>query len=175
MTNMLLAAVIGIPVVAVLVDQTFYGDIPERHHREHDTYTIPRMFSGTLLLVMIFMGVLGTLVWWLCQLGLFANDPAITLAFFCSFLVTTGIVWVCANRYRVVTFDDRLVVRPVWGFTKVVMYADIDRMVLTPMIPSGNYNNLSIHAASARRLTIWGGLDVEQMLLRINRFDVLVS
>jgi hypothetical protein len=86
---------------------------------------MPRSISSAFMLMMVFVGMLGLVVGWLCSIDIFMSDPQVLHSFFASFLSVTFLMWLCVRRYRVMTFDDRLQVRPALGFTRTVRYDEI--------------------------------------------------
>ena len=169
----LFALVAAIPVIAFFVEFLVRADITERHHIHHDTYSISIVVSRTLALVMAFMGVLGVLTSWLCHLGVYAHDPVVLLSFFAAFQVSLLTTLIAVRRYQVVTYADRLVVRPFYGRAQTIMYRDIARMSWVKHAWGGSIHDLLVQTYGGEVARIWGLLDTEQMLLRIDRYDVL--
>ena len=169
----LLMVVVGIPLFAGILMLLAATDLSERHHLHHDTYSISQAMPNTLVLVMVFMGVLGALTGWLCHLGVFGSDPIVPLGFFASFQMALLFAFFGVIRCRVMAYDDRMVVRPWIGRSKQVAYKDIVRMVRSLSLLSPHFHDLRVYTASGDRVRVSGLLDVEQMLVRIDRFDVL--
>lgn len=168
----LIAIIAAVPILAMAVE--WFGDvgITERHHSHHDTYLIPRSISSALMLMMLFVSMLGLAVGWLCSVGVFTADVIAVHSFFASFLVVACAMWLGVRRYRVVTFDDRLQVRPFVGPSRSLKYASITRIRWKRHLFSNNYRSLQV-ISNDKSLLLWGMLDLEQILVRINRFDVL--
>lgn len=145
----------------------------ERHHSHHDTYAPSQTLIRTLLIAMVFMSILGLALTWLCTLNVFSADALVLLAFFASFVVATFVMWAFLRRYVVATYEDCMVVTPFLGPRRTVMYDDIERMEWGPRSVVGGRQSVRVRTGSGRRVTIWGLVDVQQILLRINRFDVL--
>ena len=171
----LMIVVVGIPVLSGLGVLFSAPDIAERHHMHHDTYTISRVMSRTLVLVMVFMGVLGALTGWLCHLGVFSADPVIPLAFFASFQSAILFAFAAVCRCEVVAYDDRIFVRPWFGRTRQVAYDDIARMQRKRSLLNPHFDDLRIYLQDGTSVRVSGLLDVEQILMRIDRFDALVG
>ena len=171
----LMAAVIGIPVLSGLGVLFTAPDMSERHHLHHDTYTISQVVSRTMVLVMVFMGVLGGLTGWLCHLGVFSADPMVPLAFFVAFQATLLFASVTTSRCQVMAYDDRMFVRPWFGRRHMVNYGDIVRMERSRSLLNPNFYDLRIYTSDGSQVRVSGLLDVEQILLRIDRFDVLLG
>lgn len=171
MTHVLAMLIIAaVPVLAVLIE--WFGDngIMERHHSHHDTYLVPRSIPSSLMLMMVFVGVLGLVVDWLCDVGVFHADDLVIGAFFSTFLSVVFILWLGIRRYRVTTTDDGLEVRNFVGSTRSVAYADITEMCRTHRRIS-NYPSIRVYAGR-RSFFLWGLLDLDQILDRIDRYDV---
>lgn len=168
-----LVIVIGlVPLLSVLIEWIGDSGISERHHSHHDTYLVPRSISSTLMLMMTFVGVLGLVAGWLCSVGVFTADAISVYTFFASFLVVAFIMWLGIRRYRVTTFADSLNVTPFFGSTKKIRYDEIQRMRWLRSYLSSGYRSLLIYGQSTHAF-LWGTLDLEQILSRINRFDVM--
>lgn len=168
-----LVIVIGlVPLLSVLIEWIGDSGISERHHSHHDTYLVPRSISSTLMLMMTFVGVLGLVAGWLCSVGVFTADAISVYTFFASFLVVAFIMWLGIRRYRVTTFADSLNVTPFFGSTKKIRYDEIQRMRWLRSYLGSGYRSLLIYGQSTHAF-LWGTLDLEQILSRINRFDVM--
>lgn len=148
----------------------------ERHHRHHDTYTVSHFLSRTLIMILSFMSVLGVVLTLLCELGIFDVEWAVVVAFFLAFDVVLFAIWASMTRYRVVTYADHMVVTPFVGPTRTVDYKDIERMSWTRPNSLAGYQSVRVYVKGhTGAVTIWGTIDVEQILIRINRYDVLES
>ena len=169
----LMTAVICLPMGAFLLILVVGTNLSERHHIHHDTYLISPVVSRTPLLVMGFMGVLGGLTGWLCHVGVFASDPVASLAFFVAFQLTLLIMIAAVMRYQVMAYDDRLVVRPAWGRTITLPYDDITSMGWVPSLLAPRLRDLRVHATDGKVARIWCLVDIEQVLLRIDRYEVI--
>jgi len=165
-------AVVALLVAAIVIEWSGDTSLSERHHSHHDTYFVPRSLTTSLVLMMVFVGVLGVVVGWLCLVGVFAADATIVFSFFFTFLVVSFVMWVAIRRYCVSTYEDRLRVTPFVGRAETLMYADIDRMAWSRKSFGTSYRNLHIYAGG-KDVFLWGTIDLEQILARINRFDVL--
>jgi len=161
-----------IPAIATISILVYNVDIAERHHRHHDTYLIAGTLTWSLVFAMVFMGALGTLVGWLCQVGVFSVDHVTVLGFVDSFLVVSFSYWVLLRRYKVVTYEDRLEVTPFWGRTASIDYADISLMEWSPSVLIFGGRNVQVFVGNKKRALLWSALDIEQILIRIDRFDV---
>lgn len=163
----------GIPTLAALVLRLSDGGIAERHHSHHDTYVMATALTWTLVFAMIVMGSLGVLLGWLCSVGVFDGNSVVIMSFFDAFLVVSFLGWALLRRYKVVTYDDYMTVTPFVGPTASVVYSDISAMEWVPslFIPSGR--DVRVFVDDRRQTQLWGGLDLDQILIRINRFDAL--
>jgi hypothetical protein len=68
---------------------------------------------------------------------------------------------------------DRLTVTPFVGSQRTMRYRDIAQMEWHERIPRSFVRDLHLIAKDGSQIAIWGILDIDQMLLRIDRFDVL--
>lgn len=162
-----------IPLTTSLVVRMSDGGIAERHHSHHDTYVIASTLTWTLVFAMIVMGLLGVLLGWLCVVGVFHADPAIVMGFFDAFLIVSFVSWTLLRRYKVVTYDDHMEVTPFFGRTVSIPYDDISAMEWTPSILIHSGRSVRVFVGHRRRALLWSGLDLDQILIRINRFDAL--
>ena len=163
---------VALPVAAFAIEWSGDTGLSERHHSHHDTYFVPRSLTTSLVLMMLFAGTLGVVVGWLCLVGVFAADATIVFSFFFTFLVVSFVMWAAIRRYCVSTYEDRLRVTPFVGRAETLMYAAIDRMAWSRKSFGTSYRNLHIYAGG-KDVFLWGTIDLEQILARINRFDVL--
>ncbi len=163
------------PLVALSMQLADGAGMAERHHRHHDSYSVSPNFLRALVIVMMFMSVLGILLAWLCRLGVYSANDLVLLAFFASFVVVTFVLWASMRRYRVVTYADYMDVTPPLGAPVAVAYNDIERIERSPAaVLSGQHDvRLYVGGDDPRVIRLWGMVDVEQVLLRVNRFEVL--
>ncbi len=174
MALVLLASIeVVLPVLALLLEHVGNVRISERHHRHHDTYVVPAPFTRGLVLAMAFMSVLGFVLGWLCAALEFLPGPVPVFAFFDAFIVTSFVMWAILSRYKVSVFDERLFITPFLGPDVTVRYRDIDVMRWTGMRKGSGYRDLVIWAGGRRVGRISGIVDVEQILMAIDRFDAL--
>ena len=171
-TAALIAIIIAVPLLCIVIEWLGDTDITERHHAHHDTYLVPRSVTTALMLMAVFVGMLGLAVGWLCSVGVFAADASILYGFFAAFLIATFSMWLGIRRYRVITFEDRLQVRPFVGPAITLRYADITNIYMVRRSFLSSYRNMRV-CAGKRSVTIWGVLNLEQILSRIDRFDTL--
>lgn len=164
-----------IPLVATLMLVRGNGTIAERHHSHHDTYLIANTFTWTLVFAMIVMGSLGILLGWLCTLDVFTSDSIVVMGFFDAFIVVAFASWLLLRRYKVVTYDDHMSVTPFVGFTVSIAYDRISSMEWLPSVLLLGNRNVRVYVDGRRSALLWGALDLEQILIRVNRFDALVD
>lgn len=174
-TWFLTGLVVGIPMLSALIVWASDADISERHHSHHDTYVIANTFSWGIVFAMAFMGALGVLLTWLCVLSVFEVDSIVVLAFFGAFHVTAFALWVMLRRYKVVTFDDFMTVTPFFGPTVTIRYEDISAMEWVTSLTALQDRSVSVFVGHRRRALLRPMVDLEQILIRIDRFDVLQS
>ncbi len=173
--GLVLLAVVAVlvPLVALVLEHVGNVRISERHHSHHDTYVVPVAFTRALVLAMVFAGVFGLALAGLCALRVFLVDPVWVLVFFDAFVVSGFAMWWCLGRYKVSTFEECLAVTPLLGPDVWVRYEEIERLEWIGFRKGSGYRNLGIWAGGRRVATLSGIVDVEQILMRIDRFDVL--
>ena len=169
----LMSLIAGIPLMAGVIVWASSTDISERHHSHHDTYTVASTFSWVVMFCMVFMGALGLLMAWLCSLDVYEEDSLLVLCFFASFLGVAFVVWAGMRRYKVVTFEDRMCVTPVLGPVVTIYYEDITLMVWEPSALISLNKGVTVYVGQRRRARLWPLLDLDQILMRVDRFDVL--
>lgn len=163
----------GIPIAASLI--LIFGDagISERHHSHHDTYMVSGTLTWSLVFAMIVMGSLGILLGWLCVLDAFTANSAVVMSFFDAFLVVSFLYWILLRRYRVVTYEDHMDVTPLFGRKTSIAYAEISGMEFVPSVLQPSARNLHVFVGQKRRAMLWGILDLDQILIRIDRYDAI--
>lgn len=169
----LIAAVVFLPLFATIVSVLMGTNLSERHHSHHDTYGVSLVVSRTLILVLVFMGVLGVSVGWLCHIGVFDTDSLVPLAFFAAFELTIVALILAVTRYQVMVYDDRVTVRPAFGRPNTIAYDEIENMQWRSSRLGPVLRDLQVSAFDGSKLRIWCLVDIEQILLRIDRFDTL--
>ena len=162
-----------VPLVALVVEHVGNVRITERHHSHHDTYVVSAEFTRSLVLAMAFMAALGLLVAWLCERDVFVASATTVLVFFDAFLVTCFVMWSLICRYRVSTFSDSMAVTPPLGPKVWVRYDQIDRLEWSGLRVGTGFRNLVVWVGGRRAVTLLGILDVEQIIMSIDRFDLL--
>ncbi|MBR3225819.1 MAG: hypothetical protein IKF78_10925 [Atopobiaceae bacterium] len=163
----------GIPIAASLILWLGDAGISERHHSHHDTYTVSGTLTWSLVFTMIVMGSLGILLGWLCVLDAFTANSAVVMSFFDAFLVVSFLYWVLLRRYKVVTYDDHMDLTPLFGHTISISYADIKSMEFVSSTLQPSVRNLHVTVGQKRRVLLWGVLDLDQILIRIDRYDAI--
>ena len=170
---LLVAIAIVIPAVALVLEHVGNVRISERHHSHHDTYVVPVSFTRLIVLAMTFMATLGLLLAWLCDIGVLHAEVVLVLAFFDAFLATSFVIWRFFCRYRISTFDDCMVVTPLIGPKVWVHYDRIDRLEWSGLRKESGFRNLVVWVGGRRVVTLLGIVDVEQIIMTIDRFDLL--
>ncbi|MBO7674174.1 MAG: hypothetical protein J6S63_04120 [Atopobiaceae bacterium] len=171
----LIIVAVGIPLVAANHLWSKDAEISERHHTHHVTYVIGRRLTWSLVLAMIFMGALGVLLGWLCMVGVFEVDPSVPLCFFDAYLVVSFVYWWLLRRYKVVTYDDHMEVTPFVGGKSTISYRQISAMEWRRSIVIRNGRNVRVFVGNRNKALLWSALDLDQILIRINRFDALAE
>lgn len=147
--------------------------IAERHHSHHDTYVVSPDFLRSLVVAMLVVGCLGVLLGIFCMVGLFDADQVVVLAFSDAFCLTMFGLWLLLCRYKVSFFRDRAVITPFLGRDICFFYSDIEYLDWKGVRRSSGYRDLVVREKGGRNLRIWGIVDIEQVLLHMDRFDVL--
>lgn len=174
MESLLLALVaVAVPALALILEGTGDVRLSERHHRHHDTYLVPMPFTRSLVLATVFMGGLGLVVSALCAQRIIPASPLVAILFFDAFVATCFVAWWCACRYKVSVFSDSMIVTPLLGSTIWVSYDEIERMEWVGLKNASGYRDLAIWVGGRRVVTLFSIVDLEQILMRVNRFDVL--
>lgn len=168
-----MAIAIVIPLISMAIVRAGYADISERHHSHHDTYVIAAPFSWGVVTVIAYMGALAVLMGWMCELTVFSVGAYVVMSFFDAFLVTAFLAWQCFRRYKVITFDTSMQVTPFVGKTTTIRYDEISAMEWTKSILMPNSRNIHVFVGHRRRALLWAAIDLDQILIRINRFDVI--
>ena len=147
--------------------------LAERHHAHHDTYVVPPDFTRSLVVAMLVMGCTGVLLGVFCFVGLFDTSQELVLVFADGFCVTMYVMWLMLGRYKISLFEDRAVLTPLWGQDRFFFYNDIAAMDWAGIRRNSGYRDLVVTLKDGQRLRIWGIIDIEQILLHTDRFDVL--
>lgn len=149
--------------------------LAERHHSHHDTYLVPPDFLRSLAVAMLLVGCLGVLLGTFCGVGLFDSDMICVLAFTDTFTWMALVMWLMMARYKVSLFEDRGVIVPLVGRSICFFYSDIASIRWSGPRRASGYRDLVITDIDGRRYKIKGIIDIEQVLLHVDRFDVLES
>ena len=174
-TELLIAAVVCIPAIAVILEWSAAARTASRHHTHHDTYVVATSLSRAMVVSMVFMGLMGLFLGKLTSDGVFAGsaDARVVLGFFVAFLGVLFVIWLALRRYQVKLYDGYMEVTPFIGPNVEIAYDDIDSMVWSGIRAGTGYQNLGVYVDGKRAATLLGILDIDQILMRINRFDVL--
>lgn len=164
---------IAVPLCAWYFEHVGNVRISERHHSRHDTFVIPVTFTRTLVFAMSFMGSFAAVVAVLMFHEVFDEDSLALLAFCDAVILTLYILWSLTRRYKVSTFKEVLVLRRFWGQEQWIRYQDITEMSWVGVTKGSGYRDLRICLADQQSVVISGMVDLERILMRINRFDVL--
>lgn len=173
--TVLLVFLVIVPLVALLFENR--GSrlrMEERHHSHHDTYVISPGLSRVMVNSMVIMAAAGIILGLLAFVDLFEEPPIVIISFFVAYLVVAFVMWYLMTRYRVSVYEDHLEVTPMIGEKKSVAFSEIESMRLV-MPRLGLRRTVYVYKGGSRVITIWGMVDVNQILVRINRFDVLVG
>lgn len=173
--GVLVAVAVAVPLASFVLMRLGSVRITERHHSRHDTYVIPVAFTRSLVHMMAFMGAMGLFLGWLCSSSVFVADPPEVLAFFDAFIVTTFTLWLVLTRYKVSTFEGHMIVTPFVGHDVVVRYDQIERMEWAGFRKGSGYRDLDVWVGGSYAVRLSALVDLEQILMSIDRFDVLPS
>lgn len=171
----LLAIAVLVPLLALFLEHAGNVRFAERHHRHHDTYVVPAGLTRSIVLAMAFVSASGLVLGWVCVSGVSGADPLTVLAFSDSFVVTCFVLWLGLCRYKVSVFEDRMVVTPFVGPDVVVPYERIDRMEWVGIRRASGMRSLDVYVGEKRVCRLSSIVDVEQILMSVDRFDVLPS
>ncbi len=168
-----------IPALIALLCEHFFSSfrISERHHAHHDTYLVPPLFTRGVALCMVLFALLGDMIGVMCLMRVFSADPTVCLAFFDAAVITMWVLWATLCRYKVSIFEAneehgrRVVITPLIGLPKVVRVDDITHMSWFGMRKNSGYRDLLFWENDKRLAHIWAIVDLEQILLHIDRFD----
>lgn len=168
-------AMVGIllPLGAAYVERGAKVLIAERHHRHHDTYTVPSELTNSLVKAMVVMGGVGVVLGVLCLTGIFWQRYVFVLAFFDAFVISLFTAWLALCRHQVALFEDHMVVTPPLGSEVLVRYSDVDRLSWTGPRHGTGYRNLRVGVGGAYVATLLGVMDIEQITLHLDRFDAI--
>ena len=164
-----------IPVYAMVMEWVMGTRLSERHHSRHDTYVISSALTGAITLSMLFMGVLGLVLSWLCRVGVFKASALTMQGFFFSFILVMFVMWATLRRYRVATYDDHLEVTPFLGAQRSIRYDEIERLKWSSSVIPPSRRCIVVIAGGEAKAILMGTFDLDQILLQINRNDVLDS
>ena len=152
------------PLSALLHERAGTVRMSERHHSHHDTYVVPASFTRSITLAMLFMSALGLLLALFCKAHVLFARPLVVLGFSDAFVLTCFVMrWVLC-RYRVSTF----VGREVW-----VRYDQIERLVWSGLRMESGFRTLDVWVDGHRAVRLRGIVDVEQIIMSVDRFDLL--
>ena len=165
----------ALPVVACLIEWAGSAGISERHHSHHDTYVISSALSRSFAFAMLLMGAIGLMLGWLCDMGGFDSSADVVVPFFSSFVIVLFVLWAFMRRYRVSLYDDFMDVRPYLGSVRTIRYDKIERMEWRGVRCGTGFRSLEIISAGERPVRLPGVLDLEHILVHIDRDDALVG
>ena len=163
-----------IPILATLIEAlNSTAGISERHHSHHDTFVVEASFSRAIIVAMFFMAVVGIILAWLCTMEVFMTSPIVVMSFFVAFIGVMFIMWLGMRRYRVAVYDTYMDITPFVGGNIHIVYSDIEHMEWYGLRKGSGYRNLRIYVDGRPVGMLWGILDLEQILMRVDRYDVL--
>lgn len=169
----LLVLAVVVPLVVLVLEHVGDVRISERHHSHHDTYSVPVSFARAIVRAMLFMAALGLVLAWMCLQGALDSSVELVLGFTDAFLVACLLFWVMLCRYRISTFDGCMVVTPFVGRRVWIRYAEIDHLEWAGHRNESGFRNLVVYVTGRRPVTLYGIVDIEQLIMSIDRFDLL--
>lgn len=173
MTTLFAATLIIVPVLAVIIEWRFGSGISERHLRDHDVYTVSHTLARVPVVIIVLMATIGLVLGWLSGANILMVREALIMSFFSAFLIVLFVMWAALKNYRVMTYDDYMLVRPFIGPTRKIHYADIDHMRWTNTRNLVSNRNIAVYVNGKVLAVLIGAVDLDQILLRINRDDVI--
>lgn len=171
----LVAIAVALPLVALLRDHMGSVRFAERHHRHHDTFVVPAGLTSSIVLAMTVVSVLGLVLAWICVTGPVTTSPVAVLAFSDAFVATAFVLWWLLCRYKVAVFGDHMVITPFVGADIAVSYAQIDHMAWYGVRRGSGMRSLNVYVGGERVCRLSSLVDVERILMSVDRFDVLPS
>lgn len=147
--------------------------LAERHHSHHDTYAVPPDFTRSLVVAMLAVGGIGVLLAVFCAIGVFDADARLPLAFTGGFAWALLALWWMLGRYKVSFYEDHAVIAPLFGHDFFFFYNDVRSLDWAGLRRSSGYRDLRVVEKNGRAFTIYAVVDMEQVLLHVDRFDVL--
>ena len=147
--------------------------LAERHHSHHDTYVVPPDFTRSLVVAMLAVGGLGVLLSVFCAIGVFDSSARVPLAFAGGFAWTLFALWAMLERYKVSFYEDHAVIAPFFGHDFYFFYNDVQSLDWKGLRRASGYRDLRVVEKGGRTFTIYAVVDMEQVLLHLDRFDVL--
>ncbi len=164
--------VAGIPFAATVIDW-LSSTVSERHHIHHDTYEPPAALFRYLVVVMVGMGLLGVVAGITLDATLAQESFPAVMMFFAAFEVVLFVLWFAMRRYKVMTYEDHMVVTPFIGRTVSIAYQDISALRWCRFRFGFSDVSVDVFVEGRRIATLWSGIDTDQVLMTIDRFDVL--
>ena len=86
--------------------------------------------------------------------------------------VVVCIMWLAMRRYNVSTYDTYMEITPFVGPKRVINYSDIEHLRWSGFSGLAGSRSISVIVNGKNAGTLLGSLDLEQILLRINRDDL---
>lgn len=170
---LLVAVAVVVPLVALVLEHAGNVRITERHHSHHDTYVVSAPFRRSIVLAMTFFSALGLVLAWLCEMDVFIDAGALALVFTDGFVLMCFVLWCFLCRYRVSTFRDCMTVTPFVGPRVWVRYDQIERLEWSGMRMESGFRSLVVWVDGRPAVTLLGIVDVEQIIMSIDRYDLL--
>ncbi|MBM6774321.1 hypothetical protein [Olsenella profusa] len=170
---LLVIVAVVVPLAALLHERAGTVRMSERHHSHHDTYVVPASFTRSITIAMLFMSALGLVLALFCRLHVLHAQPLAVLGFCDAFVVTCFVMQWALCRYRVSTFRDCMAVTPFLGHEVWVRYDQIDRLVWSGLRMESGFRTLDVWVGGRRAVRLRGIVDVEQIIMSVDRFDLL--
>ncbi len=175
MNPWLVVIAVAFPLLALFREHVGGGRFTERHHRHHDSFVVSAGLTSSIALAMTVVSVLGLAQAWICVTGDSGTNPVAVLAFSDAFVVTAFLLRWALCRYKVSVFGDHMVITPFAGRDIQVTYAQIDRMEWFGVRRGSGMRGLNVYVGGRRVCWLSSIVDVERILMSVDRFDVLPS
>ena len=166
---------VALPLLALFHEYVGSVRFAERHHRHHDSFVVSSGLTRSIVLAMAVVSVLGLAQAWICVTRGSGTSPVTVLAFSDAFAATAFVLWWALCRYKVSVFGDHMVITPFVGSDIQVSYAQIDRMEWFGVRRGSGMRSLNVYVGGRRVCRLSSIVDVERILMSVDRFDVLPS
>ena len=133
----------------------------------------PASLTRSLIIDMAFVSAIAVILGWLCYVNVFTPNPDIVMAFLRAFSVVMFMAWYILSRYK----SRFLTMR--WSWSRSldkrlpINYQDIKRMEWVGGRRGSGFRDLLIWTSDTSKVRLSGMIGLDQVLLKIDRFDVV--